>query len=371
MKTNQLKLLLLITITTIIVAVISSHYRSPTSSIQKELLFPELNTRINDVSEISIQGNEATLNLIRTADKWGIKEADGYPALFNNIRQTVIAVSTLRIVAQKTSNPALYARLGVEAPETKRALSHLLTLKDSSGQTLASLIVGKARHSKSAIDNPGIYVRLPDQEQALLVEGMLGISANISDWFRRQVFDIKSDRVREISIQHHDGTTVLLKRENDIDELMLTNIPEGKKAQSEVILSSMGIMLESLLVDNVRATDKVEYPEVQSTATLKTFDGIIATIHSAKVGEHRYARFSFTYDASIAEPLDVDSSNADDSGVDKSSVAQEVDYLTEVTYGWLYEIPEFKFKLFTKRLSNLIRDPDENDKIPELGSPGQ
>lgn len=370
MKTHQLKILLLITITTIIAAVISSHYRSPTSNIEKELLFPELNTRINDINEISIQGNDATLNLIRTADKWGIKEADGYPALFNNIRQTVIATSTLRIIAQKTSNPALYARLGVESPDTKRAMSHLLTLKDSSGQTLASLIIGKPRHSKSAIDNPGIYVRLPDQEQALLVEGMLGISANISDWFRRQLFDIQSERIREISIQHHDGTTVKLKRESDIDELILTNTPEGKKAQSEVILSSMGTMLESLLVDNVKAADKIAYPEVQSTAILKTFDGIIATIHSAKIDEHNYARFSFEYDASIVEPVNVDT-DADNSAENKPSVAQEVDYLTGVTSGWVYEIPEYKFKLFTKQLSDLIRDTGKNNKIPELGSFGQ
>ncbi|MFQ5660676.1 MAG: DUF4340 domain-containing protein [Gammaproteobacteria bacterium] len=363
MKANRLALLTVITFTVIIAAVYTSYYHSPETGKKKELLFPDLNKKINSVSKMTIHGNQSTITLRRDGNQWKIKEADDYPALFDKIKQTVIAVSELKILAYKTRNVALYPRLGVEDVNKKGAKSKLVTLEDNAGNQLASLIAGNKRHSKSAIGKAGLYVRLPGHDQALLVEGRLDVSANIIDWFQRNLFNIEPDRIREIKIEHKDSDTVMLNRRSSEDDFTLVNIPEGKQAKSIVVLNRMKTMLEDTLVDNVKSAGRTEFPDTQSVATVMTFDGLIATVTSTIIDDTRYARFAFSY----VPPSPDTTGNSEkpkkkESGSAGKDVGKEVQRLTANTKDWVYEVPEFKFELFTKKMDDLVQDIPEEKK---------
>lgn len=359
MSKRKLILLLAITILAIIAAVVTSKYRSPTTAKEKTLLFPELSTKINDITGLVIQEGKNSLTLVRDGQTWGIKESDNYPALFGKIKQTIIAVAELNIIAPKTSDPALYPRLGVEGVDVKDSTSYLLTLQDASNQAVAALIVGKSRHSKSSLDNPGLYVRLPDQEQALLVEGRLDMSVKVTDWFNRDLFDIPSERIREITIEHSDNTRIRLSRDSEIDDFVMADIPSGKKIMSDVILKRMGTMLESLVVDDVRAADKVELPQGATKATLKSFDGLIVTITSTKLEGVNFSQFAFEYDPASATQQDAEDENSGEENEqeqDKIDVQQQAQQLNSAVSGWVYKVPDYKFELFTKKTSELVKD---------------
>ena len=356
MKSKNLIILAIITVAVILAAVLADMNRAPSSTLDKQVLFPGLSEQINDVHTMALQKFGETLTLARQGDDWVIEEADNYPANFGRIKESVIAVSKLEILSSKTSNPKLYSRLGVEDPASEKSNSLLLELRDASGNSMASVIVGKIRHSKSADSQPGLYVRLPGAEAALLVEGRLELSADIGDWFDKSLVDIDGARISRIVIERDDAPGVSLHREKDTDDFSLDNIPEDKEMQSAVIITRMSTMLESLAAEGVVAATRMD-GNVVSTTTLTTFDGLTVTITNAVIDEASYASFSF-------EANEVEQAASEDEATameDKMSVTEEAAALNARHTGWAYRIPGYKFELLDEALEDLVRAPSGDD----------
>jgi Domain of unknown function (DUF4340) len=367
MKSNKLIILTLVTIVVILAATMMSRHRAPTTSLEKQLLFPALLDKVNDVSTVSLKKQEKSLTLVQKEKQWVIQDADNYPANFGKIRETVIALAELMLLAEKTSNSDLYEKLGVEDPSENHASSVQLSLLDSNGKALADLIVGNARRSKSPGDKSGLYVRLPDAQAALLVEGRLDISTDVTDWFERELFDINASRVKHIHIAHADDAIIELGRENEVDDFSMDNLPEGMEMQSNVIISRMGTMLESVFVDNVISADKLAEAE-QSTATIHTFDGLIVTISSAEIGGNNYSSFSFAVDENVDKGSENESTEDTTTNSDNPGPAEEAEALNKLMSGWAYAIPSFKYELFTRKLDALIRASSTEDEASKEGA---
>lgn len=359
MNSKNLVIFAVITVVAILAATLVGKKRAPSSSLEKEILFSELSGQINDVHRLRLEKHGKTLGLVKTDTAWVIEEADNYPANFGKIKETVIAVSKLMILARKTSNPDLYRRLGVEDPLAEDANSLLLSLQDDKDNELATVIVGNTRHSKSADSLPGLYVRLPADDSALLVEGRIDVSAESRDWIDRELMDIDAAQISKIVIEHKDGPRVSLHRAEDIDDFTLDNIPEGKEMQSAVIISRISTMLESLSADGVVSADRIK-DQVSSTATLSTFDGLDISISSAVIDDIFYAGFSVSArqsESTTEEQL----SSADEAGqAEQAPTAPELaKSLNQKLAGWAYIIPDYKFELFTQQLEELVRGPEQ------------
>lgn len=381
-----------VVILTIIVAaaaIIVSQQRAPQTSREKIALFPELAEQVNDVSKLVIRDARNTLTIRRAAGNWSVAEADDYPALVDEVKQTVLAVSDLTIIGEKTKNPDLYQRLGVEDPDNKGATSHSLTLTGNEDE-VAGLIVGKARRSKSAAGAPGLYVRIPGQPQALLVEGRLSVSADIIHWIKRDVIDIEGDRVSAVRLQPADGTEVFLTRENLTDDLMLQDVPEGKEQESDYQIGRMATVLENVYVEGVKNEENMDFTRPAAIVNVTTFDGLTADIEVVKNGDQSYARFSFTgHSESFGNSDNANNSDNSDSwestddtsgetgegeelkptseeeGVEPTPEEEEVGLtpeeearaLNSLVRGWAYLLSTSKAELYNQTLSDLVRDP--------------
>ncbi len=352
MQSNKLIVFTLITIVVVVAATMMSHHRAPATRVEKQFLFPGLLEKINDVSTVELVQQGKSLSLLQQEKTWGIKQADNYPADFGKIRKTVIAVAELMIIAEKTSNTDLYERLGVENPAMDDASSLLLTLLDNDGKTLTALIVGKSRHSKAAQDKPGLYIRIPGAGPALLVEGQLDISADVTDWFKRDLFSIKSSRVKQIQITQADDNTVTLSRASDIDDFTMDDLPAGMEMQSNVIVSRMGTILEDIFVDDVTKAD--ELAATQSTATIHTFDGLIISIDSAVLDDVNYSSFSFSVNDEL--PLTNENKGEETSNNEQHTPAEDAALLNKQMSGWAYAIPAFKYELFARKRQELVKE---------------
>lgn len=358
---NRYIIVTVLTLIVVIAAVIVSQQRAPQTSMDKTRLFPELAEKINDVSELIIRDNQTALTVHRVSGKWGIAESDGYPAQVDKVKQTVLAVSDLNIVAEKTNNPDLYKRLGVEDPDSQGSASHLLTLT-SDGDELVKLIVGNTRRSKSASSAPGLYVRIPGQQQALLVEGRLTVSADIIQWIKRDIINIEGDRVSAVKIRPTGEPEAVLKRDNLGDDLELQNIPEGKVQQSEYLISRMATILENIFVDGVRKKDSIDNTRPDAMINVTTFDGLIANIEVMKSAGHTYALFSFTAQVNRTIPEHTaDESSGESDAEEEVGVTpeQEAETLNNLVEGWAYQLSTSKAELFNQSLSDLVKDPDE------------
>lgn len=353
MKNRKLFILSAITIVVIIAASITATLQAPQVKRNKNILLPELASRINDVTVISIKGNQHVLNLRKQNDIWVIENADNYPAIFEKVKDTVISLSTLMILAEKTDNPEFYSRLGVEDPGTNQSRSLLVTLKDNSESEISAIIIGAQRHSKSASSSPGLYVRRPNEAKALLVEGNLRITDNITDWFNRDILDIPSSMIREVSIQHTDGDLLrMMKKNREAPEFELQNYTEQKKSVFKIILNRISKALEELRANGVKSINQFKFPEDAVITQFNTFNGMIINVKSAKVDNKSYAHFSFDIDNSIIQDADdnVEETQTTDR---KTSVEAEVRIYNSVLSEWVFEIPDFKYQDLTKRLDSI------------------
>jgi hypothetical protein len=373
MRGRNLVILCVVTAVLIAAAIFAARSRAPGGLAPRELLFPELATRVNDVAEIRVAGKGRKVTLVRAGERWTIREADDYPALFEKVRQVAVGLSQLRLIDTKTANPEYYVRLGVEDPAGGASNSMLLTLVDGTGAKLAELIVGRNRTSAAPGGEPGLYVRFPDAAAALLVEGRLDVTPNAFDWFERDLFDIAGERIRLVEITHADGERLRVERGARGAELALLDLPAGRELKSPVVVSRMGTVLEGMFADGVRAADKVQFPADAAHARVLTFDGLTAEVTAARVNGTALAKFTFSYDSLAAgetAPAAGEEAAPDAAGTPaQPDVPAEVAALNAQTGDWCFEIPDYRFELLTRRIADLLQD--ENAAKPAETPPPQ
>jgi uncharacterized protein DUF4340 len=346
---NKLIVLSLITVCVIIAATIFVNLRAPQSEKDKPPFFPELSEQIESVNHISIKGYADSINLSRVNDVWLIDEFDGYPALPDKVKSTVLGAADLKINAAKTALPRLYHRLGVEGPEIENTTSLLLTLNDKEKNKLIEVIIGKPRRSSASQNSPGLYVRVLNDPQSYLVDGAMDISAVKTDWIERTLFDIPAEAIKSVRIDHVDGDTfTLFKNEKGQEQFELQNLPFGKKLASELIIKRFGSILQDMQINGARSQEKLERQQNSIVAQLVTFEGIIANITAFRVDDIPYASFEFRYDDSLLLK-DEEKNKAEDV---KAFIAN----LNARTLNWWFEIPEFKYDILKKRSNIVIRD---------------
>jgi Domain of unknown function (DUF4340) len=346
---NKLIALSLVTVIVIIAASIFVNLRAPQTDKDKVPFFPGLAEQIETINHISIKGYADSINLSRVNDIWSIDEFDGYPALPDKVKSTVLGAADLKINAPKTTLPRLYHRLGVEGPEVEDTTSLLLSLKDADKNNIIDVIVGKPRRSSASQSSPGLYIRKPDDEQSYLVDGVLEVSAVKTDWIERGLFDIPAEAVKSVRIDHTDGDTfTLYKKARGQEQFEIENLPFGKKLASELIINRFGSILQDMQISGARSKEKFQEQENSIRARIITFEGIITNIVAFEYDDIAYASFDFSYDESLIQE--------DDDKTKIEDVKHFTGMLNEKTTNWWFEIPGFKYDVIKKRSNIVIRD---------------
>ncbi len=354
MKAGKLAFLAVVTLAVILAAGIMARLQAPRVSVARAHLFPDLAGQINAIDTIAVRSNMQTVSLRRQGDGWVIASADDYPALFNKVKQTVIGLSELRILAEKTDNPDRYSRLGVEGIEVKDSDSLLVTLTGDAGMKVAELIVGRPRQSSGS--RPGLYVRPPDLPRALLVEGHLDISDETRDWFERNIFDISPSRVQQVTITRRPGSELTIYKDTrEQPDFRLKDDPKEASSAARIIYNRIATGLEEMRADNVMSREKFEFDDEAVTTTFTTFDGLVITARSGKRNGKTYAHFAFAHDPAAAVPeAESAGTAAETAGPDPREEAAE---LGRRLSGWVYEIPDFKYDTLTMKRADLIKPP--------------
>ncbi len=126
---------------------------------------------LNAVTRLHLyKGDGSHTTLSREASRWLVTER-GYPADSGQVRKLLLDLSALQVEEQKTADPALYAKLGVEDPKSFQTGSTGLDI-DVNGRTLG-LIVGHSYGTRS------VYLRLRGQGRSVLATPQLGAGRGI------------------------------------------------------------------------------------------------------------------------------------------------------------------------------------------------
>jgi hypothetical protein len=150
----------------------------------------------------------------------------------------------------------------------------------------------------------------------------------------------------------------------------------------------MGTVLETFSMEGARAAANVTLPSDAATITVRTFDGVVATLISGRVDDKPMTRISFTYEAPAnteAEKPKAAEAPADkpatetpasdpiaavsDSAEIPPDIQGEVEKYNAIVKDWVFQIPQFRFELLTRRTADMVRDPlpkgESPIKLPE------
>jgi hypothetical protein len=401
MNAKTFSILAVITLIVIIAAVVLTQQERTTTS-EKPTFFPDLDTVLNDVTEINISTQGETVTLIRdeNGQQWRLKEKHNYPVAVEKVHNLLLGAADLTVLEAKTSKPASYSKIGVEDVTEENAQSTLITFEKAAGETLASLIVGNDRVAKTDSTRREIYVRKPDEKQAWLTLGQLPREKEATDWLVQEIVNLDSDNIRQVSITHPDGENFLVFKETPKEEeFQLADLPENAKVKFPYMLRNIATTLTRLDLDDVMVATEMAFDEKATTrAVFTTFDGLEVTIRTMEKDGKHYATFAAAFNpdavyvappktddkAASSEGEDAQSEKADEKADEKAEQAEEkpkvdakAEELNAKFQGWVYTLSQYKVDDLEKKREELISveeasadKAEETEQLPAINLDG-
>ncbi len=293
LSSRGLAALLIAGVVAIVLALwVTSHKPPGTASEAGRLVLPDLESSINGITEVRISKGDGTrTTLSKGATDWIIGER-GFPADSSHVRKLLLDLANLKVVEEKTSDPANYAELGVGAVTSPRSGGTLIELFEP-GKTL-SLIVGKPSGMKST------YVRVADAKQSLLASPQVIPDADPRRWLNDSVIDLPETRVEAVRVQPATGPAYTAMRDSPKQlDFTVPDLPKGRKLSSVTAANSLADALASLTLDDVHKA--VAPGEYAVHTTFETFDGLTVDVAGRQDGNNRYITISAKSSSKITE----------------------------------------------------------------------
>ncbi|MGH8040774.1 MAG: DUF4340 domain-containing protein [Rudaea sp.] len=297
-----------------VVALIAAWFINSSNAPQREVtaaaqpLLPELHGHVNDVNKIALigAGDKVLATLRRGTDGWSIAEKSGYPADLAKIRQFLIQLDQATVTEQKTSNPKLYAELGVD--DVKDAKAKGVRVELGGLAKPLTIIIG----NYNGAGGGGTFVRLASATQSLLASGNLTVAKNMTDWEQRDLADIPSSRLRTVTLTGPDGKTLTIYKDAPGDaNFKIADVPKGREPSSQYVANELGALLSSLRADDAFAAKDLTPPEKVYKADFAAFDGLNVAVIGWQQGGKDYVQLAARLDETAANAqIDIDQAKA-------------------------------------------------------------
>jgi hypothetical protein len=336
--------LLLLTVTIAMVAataIVLVRQETGTTVIgTNERLFPDIASKIRDVSVIELKSATQSVTLVRTEAGWGIRERANYPVLVERMRGLVLGLAQLERVEPKTTRPDRFPLLGVEDLDgaARESEAKLIRLLDGSGQTFLSVTIGNQVYDIAG--DSGFYARVTGADRAWLVRGKLEPNLEVRYWVERRLIDVPADVVRRVQVTHPDGETVVIERGGgEGGGLVLVGMPEKATLKRPEILESYPGTLQALDLDDVDGIGAVPFPKEQVIQTrIETTQGVVYRLDLVSRDRERWITLA-------AEP---------GAGEISAETRAEIDRINARHKPWAYRVPSWKALVLEQRRQDLF-----------------
>ena len=326
----------------------SAHRASQQSDIGGRPVFAELKDSLGEVSEIRLSKGDGSLTTLRRSESGWIVVERNFAADPARVRDLALALANLRVVEAKTSDEANYARLGVESPTSPTATSTLVEVK--AGEKSWSLIVGKGA------ENRAVYVRKPDTRESLLAEPLLTADPDQKRWVDRLLMDVHGTVIRDVSVTTGKTPAYQVTRAKQGDDLVLSPVPKGRTAVSNMLLNGQVEALAALNFDDVRTLPSPA-PAYPDTATYRTFDGQVIALAGRREGDKAFITVKAQRDASLAAPPPAIAAEAPSSPAAAETANPKdntAERLASRAQGVEFEVPGYRYEGIFKPLDALL-----------------
>lgn len=385
---KNLSLLLLVTAVALVGAwyAIDLRRSDEATAATNGLLYPDLESRINDVARLQVRKSEDTFTVARVDGTWGIEECSGYPAKTEKIKETIWRIAELDIEAVKTKLPSKYAQLGVEGLDAPDSTSSEVVLWNEAGEELAAVIVGRTDYRRGG---QSVYVRKLGEEQSYACAGRTDLRTDVRTWADVIITRIPTTRMKSTTIVHPDGDRVQLERiPGDGDRFRVVNLPDGRTEKYEGVGSSVAGTLAALELEDVRTLAEMPFDTGDETiATYRTLDGVTYVVRSREDQDQTWVHLAARAEEPVGPPLVIppapegeDGAGAgaeeEDAAPGESAVdpvdqaflaaAREADAFNARFGAWVFAVSSYKADNLRKRMEDLLAEEATDETAGEI-----
>jgi len=371
-------------------------------------LFPGLASRVEDVAAITVKSGQGESNIELTDGQWRLKEKADYPVDAAKVREVVLSLAALRNFQQRTTRADLFKSLGVDdvaatatpkvedpaadpaaqpQPEAPRSL--LMTLKDKTGQPIASVIVGNTKFAQSPAPQ-GIYLRKPGEPTSWYAEGKLEVPREPLTWVNNEFADIGRDRVRSVVVMPGGGVPesdrISVAREKPAEGAFVVQaIPEGKQLKDTSLSETVVAGLVKSAFEDVAKAETIDFAAPAAAVDVRTWDGLVVHVDTVESAGRQWWKLTASADPdpfmeAATPPPATDTAAAPPPPQPvpaepkpkrtPEEVKKEVDELNARWTGWAFSPYSYKATAFSKKLSDELKDPAPPEPLPAAPGSG-
>lgn len=299
---------------------------SPGQITPGTLAFPGLAPRLAQASRIELRRGTQGTTLIRQGEAWAIAEQQGYPARPERVREMLTGLTELRLMEERSADPALWPRLGVEDPASPGSTATLLRVLDAPGGVIAEVVLGRRRMRTQGNAPESIYVRRPGEARAWLAEGRLGADADPQLWLNRDLATLAPARLRRVEITRTGQPPLVLARAGEVDAPLDIITPQDAPVADRIALDEVGRAFDMLSFVEVRTAAP---GEALGEARFHYTDDVTITVSPHRDGEFFWVRLA-------------------------ASGGEEARALQARFQGWAFQLGLWKEKAMIPRLEDLV-----------------
>ncbi len=306
-------------------------------SIGAEII-PGLQAALNDVTELQVlqANNQVLATLQRQQNGWSVKERNQYPADISKIRSALLSLAEAKMVEQKTSNPDLYNKLGVEQLDINDAQGVKAVI--TYGSQKSELIVGKPGPQI----NKSRYVRPANSDVSWLVDRKIDLKYEPDYWLRKDILSIEPSDVAAVTILLQDNAKLEIRNSgDDKDTFEVVNLTDPNSRAIEAELHQVTNALSSFQLLDV--AEKATFANIESTMKVnyQLKSGVNIDVTAYEVEEEYFAALDFGLISDI-------------SAEQKAEAEKYVTELKQLTSGWVYKIPNVTYDSMNKREADVL-----------------
>lgn len=377
---------------------------APSSMMGKPVLESiQATEALNSIEEIVFTTANSTTVAARVDGTWVAPDKFNYPVNFTRIRDFLRKLRELKIGQMVSGDERQLKELQLLPPEngTADSAGTLIDLRDGSGNTVASMLVGKEHMRSAPADGPAPYGMrggypngryVSSAGRACLVSDTLGdMPGSVRDWMETSIGSVTASDPQELTISHGDKSVTLRRSEEGALEFPDLSRKEemdaGKVNGIATILSYLSFddVADPSLSDEALGFDK---PVTCSSRNGKNQVFALLAGGSPEGSDNRYVRLTASYSPSEEESVDepeprdgeaagedaASGPEADEAAASKAEeearkkkeeqerLAAEVEEFNTKVKDWTYIVASHKLRDLSVDRSDFVKEKEEEQE---------
>lgn len=310
------------------------------------------------IGKIVVGSGDDIVTLTRRGRSFSVAEKDNYPADIKQVNELIRNCSDIKTTGPAhTSNSANHADLEVTEDKGRSVVKFFTS--DPNSKLITGIVVGK-----SVEVGQGTYVRMLPKDDVYITTKSPWIKDQATDYIDQELITVKREDINSVTV-NPEGEAYTLQAGAG-DAVSLVNLPAGKKLKNTDARSVLTALTDLRFDDVSRSIGGLAFNEVY-VCTLN--DATVYTLNIARKDDKTYAVCQARFTGQ--RPTTIKKDESAEELQKKEALLLAFDNAAAFTArhkGWIYEIPDWKGKNLSIKLSDLledIEDPnDPNSAIP-------